>query len=85
MGVRAGHGQNIYFHPLPCLLTSALTLYHPFRHLKLQVRMNVAKKAVEMRTSSATTDSGALYVLPEDEVDMSQTYTLYYPRFSDFR
>lgn len=36
-------------------------IYPPLvEHLKLQVRMNVAKKAVELRTSKATTDTGAL-------------------------
>jgi RNA-binding protein PNO1 len=36
-------------------------LYPPLvNHLKLQVRMNVKNRAVELRTSKATTDSGAL-------------------------
>lgn len=36
-------------------------IYPPLvEHLKLQVRMNVAKKAVELRTSKATVDTGAL-------------------------
>jgi rRNA processing protein Krr1/Pno1 len=30
------------------------------QHLKLQVRMNANKKAVELRTSKHTTDTGAL-------------------------
>lgn len=36
-------------------------IYPPLvEHLKLQVRMNVKAKAVELRTSKFTTDSGAL-------------------------
>jgi RNA-binding protein PNO1 len=36
-------------------------LYPPLvNHLKLQVRMNVKNRSVELRTSKATTDSGAL-------------------------
>ncbi|KAF2405335.1 pre-rRNA-processing protein PNO1 [Trichodelitschia bisporula] len=36
-------------------------IYSPLvEHLKLQVRMNVKSRAVEMRTSKATTDPGAL-------------------------
>ena len=36
-------------------------IYPPLvEHLKLQVRMNIKAKAVEMRTSKCTTDSGAL-------------------------
>lgn len=36
-------------------------IYPPLvEHLKLQVRMNVASRAVEMRTSKHTVDSGAL-------------------------
>ena len=36
-------------------------IYPPLvEHLKLQVRMNIAKKAVELRTSSHTTDTGAI-------------------------
>jgi hypothetical protein len=36
-------------------------IYPPLvEHLKLQVRMNTKAKAVELRTSNATTDTGAL-------------------------
>ncbi|KAF7185296.1 Pre-rRNA-processing protein PNO1 [Pseudocercospora fuligena] len=36
-------------------------IYPPLvEHLKLQVRMNIAKKAVELRTSPHTTDTGAI-------------------------
>lgn len=36
-------------------------IYPPLvEHLKLQVRMNVSARAVEMRTSRSTVDSGAL-------------------------
>ncbi|EME39513.1 hypothetical protein DOTSEDRAFT_75244 [Dothistroma septosporum NZE10] len=36
-------------------------IYPPLvEHLKLQVRMNIAKKAVELRTSPLTTDTGAI-------------------------
>lgn len=36
-------------------------IYPPLvEHLKLQVRMNVKSRAVELRTSKHTTDSGAL-------------------------
>ena len=36
-------------------------IYPPIvEHLKLQVRVNVKSKAVELRTSSGTTDTGAL-------------------------
>jgi len=36
-------------------------IYPPLvEHLKLQVRMNTKSKAVELRTSNATTDTGAL-------------------------
>lgn len=36
-------------------------IYPPLvEHLKLQVRMNVAKKAVELRTGKLTTDTGAI-------------------------
>lgn len=37
------------------------SIYPPIvQHLKLQVRMNVKSKAVELRTSRYTTDTGAL-------------------------
>jgi RNA-binding protein PNO1 len=43
------------------LKTSWSKLYPPLvNHLKLQVRMNVKSKAVELRTSKHTTDIGAL-------------------------
>ena len=36
-------------------------IYPPLvEHLKLQVRMNIAKKAIELRTSPLTTDTGAI-------------------------
>lgn len=37
------------------------SIYPPIvEHLKLQCRMNIARKSVELRTSKSTTDSGAL-------------------------
>ena len=48
-------------HRLSPLKTSWPKIYPPLvEHLKLQVRMNIAKKAVELRTSSHTEDTGAL-------------------------
>jgi RNA-binding protein PNO1 len=43
------------------LKTTWAKIYPPLvEHLKLQVRMNTKSRAVELRTSSATTDTGAL-------------------------
>ncbi|KAF9730375.1 pre-rRNA-processing protein pno1 [Paraphaeosphaeria minitans] len=48
-------------HRMTPLKTNWPKIYPPLvEHLKLQVRMNTSKKSVEMRTSSATTDTGAL-------------------------
>lgn len=42
-------------------LTAWIRIYPPLvEHLKLQVRMNVKTNSVELRTSSSTTDTGAL-------------------------
>ena len=48
-------------HRMTPLKSSWTQIYPPLvEHLKLQVRMNVKAKAVELRTSKHTTDSGAL-------------------------
>lgn len=48
-------------HRMTPLKSSWPKIYPPLvEHLKLQVRMNVKGKAVELRTSKYTTDSGAL-------------------------
>nr|POE63605.1 pre-rrna-processing protein pno1 [Quercus suber] len=48
-------------HRMSPLKNSWPKIYPPLvEHLKLQVRMNIAKKAVELRTSSHTTDTGAI-------------------------
>lgn len=48
-------------HRMSPLKTSWPKIYPPLvEHLKLQVRMNIAKKAVELRTSPHTTDTGAI-------------------------
>ena len=48
-------------HRMPPLKSSWSKIYPPLvEHLKLQIRMNVKAKAVELRTSKVTTDSGAL-------------------------
>ncbi|KAF2168962.1 hypothetical protein M409DRAFT_20975 [Zasmidium cellare ATCC 36951] len=48
-------------HRMSPLKNSWTKIYPPLvEHLKLQVRMNIAKKAVELRTSSHTTDTGAI-------------------------
>lgn len=48
-------------HRMSPLKTNWPTIYPPLvEHLKLQVRMNLSKKAVELRTSKHTTDPGAL-------------------------
>ncbi|KAF6227312.1 hypothetical protein HO133_008755 [Letharia lupina] len=48
-------------HRYPALKSKWPKIYPPLvGHLKLQVRMNVSARAVEMRTSSYTVDSGAL-------------------------
>ena len=48
-------------HRMTPLKSSWPKIYPPLvEHLKLQVRMNLPKKAVELRTSSHTTDTGAI-------------------------
>lgn len=48
-------------HRMTPLKTSWSKIYPPLvEHLKLQVRMNVKSRAVELRTSKHTTDTGAL-------------------------
>ncbi|KAK5132258.1 pre-rRNA-processing protein pno1 [Meristemomyces frigidus] len=48
-------------HRMSPLKTNWPKIYPPLvEHLKLQVRMNIAKKAVELRTSPHTTDTGAI-------------------------
>lgn len=48
-------------HRMSPLKTSWPKIYPPLvEHLKLQVRMNIKSKAVELRTSKFTTDTGAL-------------------------
>ncbi|KAH8676779.1 hypothetical protein BGZ60DRAFT_403402 [Tricladium varicosporioides] len=48
-------------HRMTPLKASWPKIYPPLvEHLKLQVRMNVKNKAVELRTSQSTTDTGAL-------------------------
>lgn len=48
-------------------------IYPPLvEHLKLQVRMNIKSKAVELRTSKHTTDTGAL----QKGADFMQAFTL---------
>ena len=48
-------------HRMSPLKNNWTKIYPPLvEHLKLQVRMNIAKKAVELRTSSHTTDTGAI-------------------------
>ena len=48
-------------HRMSPLKTNWPKIYPPLvEHLKLQVRMNIAKKAVELRTSAHTTDTGAI-------------------------
>lgn len=48
-------------HRMTPLKTSWLKMYPPLvEHLKLQVRMNVKARAVELRSSKHTTDPGAL-------------------------
>lgn len=48
-------------HRMSPLKTEWTKIYPPLvEHLKLQVRMNVPRKSVELRTSKATTDTGAL-------------------------
>lgn len=60
-------------HRLSPLKSAWPKLYPPLvEHLKLQVRMNVPKKTVELRTSSVTTDTGAL----QKGVDFITAFTL---------
>ncbi|KAK9717343.1 pre-rRNA-processing protein pno1 [Basidiobolus ranarum] len=48
-------------HRMAPLKSSWIKLYTPLvEHLKLQVRMNVKSKSVELKTSTHTTDTGAL-------------------------
>lgn len=48
-------------HRMSPLKANWAKIYPPLvEHLKLQVRMNIASKAVELRTSSKTTDTGAI-------------------------
>ncbi|KAF1834537.1 Pre-rRNA-processing protein PNO1 [Decorospora gaudefroyi] len=48
-------------HRMTPLKNAWLKIYPPLvEHLKLQVRMNTKTKSVELRTSNATTDTGAL-------------------------
>jgi len=48
-------------HRMTPLKNNWTKIYPPLvEHLKLQVRMNIAKKAVELRTSPHTTDTGAI-------------------------
>ena len=48
-------------HRMSPLKTNWPKIYPPLvEHLKLQVRMNIAKKAVELRTSAHTTDTGEI-------------------------
>lgn len=52
--VLAGGNRRLMFTPRP-------KIYPPLvEHLKLQVRMNIKSRAVELRTSKHTTDTGAL-------------------------
>lgn len=48
-------------HRMSPLRNNWMQIYEPIvKHLKLQVRMNLRKKAVELKTSSETTEAGAL-------------------------
>lgn len=48
-------------HRLTPLKNQWMEVYEPIvKHLRLQIRMNVRGKAVELKTCSATTDTGAL-------------------------
>lgn len=60
-------------HRMTPLKTSWPKIYPPLvEHLKLQVRMNVKSRAVELRTSRITTDTGAL----QKGADFIQAFTL---------
>ncbi|KAK4888830.1 pre-rRNA-processing protein pno1 [Elasticomyces elasticus] len=60
-------------HRMTPLKNSWPKIYPPLvEHLKLQVRMNLAKKAVELRTSPSTTDTGAI----QKGADFLQAFTL---------
>lgn len=60
-------------HRMTPLKNSWPKIYPPLvEHLKLQVRMNVKSKAVELRTSKHTTDTGAL----QKGADFIQAFTL---------
>lgn len=60
-------------HRMTPLKNSWPKIYPPLvEHLKLQVRMNIKSKAVELRTSKHTTDTGAL----QKGADFIQAFTL---------
>jgi len=60
-------------HRMTPLKASWPTIYPPLvEHLKLQVRMNVKTKSVELRTSKYTTDTGAL----QKGADFVQAFSL---------
>lgn len=60
-------------HRLTPLKKDWLSLYTPLvSHMKLQVRMNLKAKAVELRTCDETTDTGAL----QKGADFMKAYTM---------
>lgn len=60
-------------HRMAPLKSSWPKIYPPLvEHLKLQVRMNIASKAVELRTSKTTLDTGAL----QKGADFIEAFTL---------
>ncbi|OLL25785.1 Pre-rRNA-processing protein PNO1 [Neolecta irregularis DAH-3] len=60
-------------HRMTPLKQTWVKIYPPLvEHLKLQVRMNVQKRCVELRTSKFTTDSGAL----QKGIDFVRAFTL---------
>lgn len=65
-------------HRMTPLKNSWPKIYPPLvEHLKLQVRMNTKSKSVELRTSSATTDTGALQKGEDLYVDVLGGAALY--------